>query len=107
MFETSFLQNYTSYFFLLLPKERIIIDYSIVYNKLVLKNGIRTDIGFFDRILDKTVHLGPITWLLNTPGKRAISLPAGNKSTASGAIYARSSVIFPHRMAFVWGRLMQ
>ena len=30
-----------------------------------------------------------------------------NKSTASGAIYARSSVIFPHRMAFVRGRLMQ
>ena len=30
-----------------------------------------------------------------------------NKSTASGAIYARSSVIFPHRMAFVRGRWMQ
>ena len=30
-----------------------------------------------------------------------------NKSTASGAIYARSSVIFPRRMAFVRGRLMQ
>ena len=30
-----------------------------------------------------------------------------NKSTASGAKYARSSVIFPHRMAFVRGRLMQ
>ena len=30
-----------------------------------------------------------------------------NKSTASGAIYARSSVIFPYRMAFVRGRLMQ
>ena len=28
-----------------------------------------------------------------------------NKSTTSGAIYARSSVIFPHRMAYV--RLMQ
>ena len=28
-----------------------------------------------------------------------------NKSTACGAIYARSSVIFPHCMAFVWGRL--
>ena len=27
-----------------------------------------------------------------------------NKSTASGAKYARSSVLFPHRMAFVrWG----
>ena len=26
-----------------------------------------------------------------------------NKSTASGAIYARSSVIFPHRMAIVRG----
>ena len=26
-----------------------------------------------------------------------------NKSTASGAKYARSSVIFPHRMAFVGG----
>ena len=32
---------------------------------------------------------------------------ANNKSTASGAKYARSSVIFPHRMAFVRGRLMQ
>ena len=30
-----------------------------------------------------------------------------NKSTASGAKYARSSVIFPHRMAFIRGRLMQ
>ena len=30
-----------------------------------------------------------------------------NKSTASGAIYARSSVIFDHHMAFVWGMLMQ
>ena len=29
-----------------------------------------------------------------------------NKRTASGAIYARSSVIFPHRMASVRGRLM-
>ena len=28
-----------------------------------------------------------------------------NKSTASGAIYARSSVIFPHRMAFVRGEV--
>ena len=28
----------------------------------------------------------------------------GNKSTASGAKYARSSVIFPHRMAFVRGK---
>ena len=27
----------------------------------------------------------------------------GNKSTASGAKYARSSEIFPHRMAFVRG----
>ena len=27
-----------------------------------------------------------------------------NKSTASGAKYARSSVIFPHHMAFVRGR---
>ena len=26
-----------------------------------------------------------------------------NKSTASGAIYARSSVIFPNRMAFIRG----
>ena len=31
----------------------------------------------------------------------ALSLLLLNKSTASGAIYARSSVIFPHRMAFV------
>ena len=30
-----------------------------------------------------------------------------NKTTASGAIYARSSVIFPHPMAFVRRRLMQ
>ena len=30
-----------------------------------------------------------------------------NKSTASGAIYARSLVIFHNRMAFVRGRLMQ
>ena len=30
-----------------------------------------------------------------------------NKSTASGAKYVRSSVIFPHRMAFVRGRFMQ
>ena len=30
-----------------------------------------------------------------------------DKSTASGAKYARSSVIFPHRMVFVRGRLMQ
>ena len=30
-----------------------------------------------------------------------------NKSTASGAKYARSSVIFTHHMAFVRGRLMQ
>ena len=29
-----------------------------------------------------------------------------NKSTASGAIYARSSVIFPHCMAFIRGRLI-
>ena len=29
-----------------------------------------------------------------------------NKSSASGAIYARSSVIFPHRMVFVRDRLM-
>ena len=28
-----------------------------------------------------------------------------NKSTTSGAIYARSSVIFPHRMAFVRGKV--
>ena len=27
------------------------------------------------------------------------------QSTASGAIYARSSVKFPHRMAFVWGEI--
>ena len=30
-----------------------------------------------------------------------------NKSTANGATYARSSVIFPHRMTFFRGRLMQ
>ena len=30
-----------------------------------------------------------------------------NKSTASGAIYARGSVIFAHHMAVVRGRLMQ
>ena len=30
-----------------------------------------------------------------------------NKSTASRAIYARSSVIFPHRMAFIWWGLVQ
>ena len=29
--------------------------------------------------------------------------PLENKSTASGAKYARSSVIFPHHMTFVWG----
>ena len=28
-----------------------------------------------------------------------------NKSNASGAIYARSSVIFPHRMAFISGEV--
>ena len=36
-----------------------------------------------------------------------IAVASLNKSTASGAKYARSSVIFPHRMAFVRGRLMQ
>ena len=36
-----------------------------------------------------------------------LAIVSRNKSTASGAIYACSSVIFPHRMAFVRGRLMQ
>ena len=36
-----------------------------------------------------------------------IAVPSLNKSTASGSKYARSSVIFPYRMAFVRGRLMQ
>ena len=40
-------------------------------------------------------------------GGQVSTSPSVNKSTASGAIYARSSVIFPHRMAFVRGRLMQ
>ena len=43
-----------------------------------------------------------ISILENTKGNNS-----ANKSTASGAKYARSSVIFPHRMAFVRGRLMQ
>ena len=45
--------------------------------------------------------------LLNTVEKLLKGHNSGNKSTASGAIYARSSVIFLHRMAFVRGRLMQ
>ena len=39
--------------------------------------------------------------------KRSLVTPLYNKSTASGAIYARSSVIFSHLMAFVRGMLMQ
>ena len=42
-----------------------------------------------------------------TPWTQSLIITLPNKSTASGAIYARSSVIFPHRMAFVRGRLMQ
>ena len=52
--------------------------------------------------------LGSTLWLTqilkdgqtNTENQISIII---NKSTASGAIYARSSVIFPHRMAFVKG----
>ena len=49
--------------------------------------------------------------ITTTPEKQYICLASShrleNKSTASGAKYARRSVIFPHRMAFDRGRLMQ
>ena len=60
---------------------------------------------------DRVSNPGPLTCESGTL-PTALRVPALlaeylNKSTASRAIYARSSVIFPHRMAFVRGRVMQ